>query len=315
MSEAYFRFRSNYLNGTVDVSVILPNPFLGHDPEKFYNSKKKYPVVWLLHGGSETYADWITYTSAARLAIFRGAIFVAPTIPNSDFMNQPLVGEGYPIVDFFFHELMPFVYNWLPVSDDPAQNFLVGDSMGAEAAWRYGLLRPDAFACIAPIGKQPCDYRYLETYRGMTAREFAREAKKGVIPAAYGPEGGGLHVKELNNICKFEMVGDFLDSIENTMVRFEEAAEKGGLPNFYVVGDRNDTNLAAFQKHVEQMGTESVSFDLIEKTVDDTEFSEIALEKFMDFVGLENVGTEDKSVPILPGVHPFEDETIGRVLH
>lgn len=316
MSEYFVKLRSNYLNGTIDLSIIMPNPLLAFDPEKFYNSKEKFPVIWLFHGGSETYADWITYTAVARQAIYKNAIILAPTLPNSDFINQPLVGEGYPFYDFFYHELMPFVYNWFPASDDPQKNFLVGDSMGAEAAWRYGLLKPDSFGCIAPIGKRPCDYSYLEAYRQMSTVEFVRMAKSNGILAAYGPGGSLLHNREINNIRKYDTVGDFLDSIENTMARFDEAAKKGALPKVYLAGEKTNVNLKAFEQHVGQIGAKGITFEWVDPQADVMDFNELAFEMFLNFVGLENIEDPKKGKPPhMPGVHDFPEGTPGRTMH
>ncbi|MBD5546744.1 MAG: hypothetical protein HDQ97_05035 [Lachnospiraceae bacterium] len=313
MSEYFVKLRSNYLDGTVDLNIIMPNPFVGHKPERFYNSGKKFPVLWLLHGGEDTYADWITYSSVPRLGIWKNTIIVAPSVPNSDFINQPLVGEGYKFYDFFYHELMPFIYNWFPASSDPARNFLAGNSMGCEAVWRYGLLNPGTFGCIAPLGQAPNDYRHLEEYRDMCRDDFRKMAGEKYILSAYGEKGQRLRMREINNICKYATVGDFLDSMENTMARFDEAAKDGRLPRIYLPG--NATEMADFKKHTEDLGVTNITFDLSDKPSYNTDFWENAVEDFMDFAGLENVEKNDGSAPIKTGSNDFEDEENGITLH
>lgn len=300
MSEYNIKFRSNYLQGNADLTVIVPNPFVGDEPEPFYSSGKKYPVLWLFHGGSDTYADWISYTTVPRLAIERNTIIIAPEAPNSDFMNQPKVGEGYPYYDFFNKELMPFIYNWFPASSDPMDNFLAGNSMGCDAVWRYGLLKPDLFACIAPLGSQPLDYRYLEQYRSMSDVEFRQYAANSKIPSAYGAESTAMKQREINNICKYPAVHEFLDSIENTMLRFEEAAAGGKLPKVFLIGGTAERNpqLARFKEKVEDMNIKDITFDLVNAATYHSEFWENAVEKFMEFVGLHRVESAETGVTL-----------------
>ena len=57
MSHISFDFRSAYLRKSNTVHMILPDlPSVGprfSDPKEFYGSGKKYPVLWVLHGGSD----------------------------------------------------------------------------------------------------------------------------------------------------------------------------------------------------------------------------------------------------------------------
>jgi putative tributyrin esterase len=288
----------------------MPNPFLGHDPESFYVSGKKYPVLWLLHGEYGTLDDWLTYTYVPRLGVWRNTIIVAPEAPNSDFMNQPHVGEGYAYMDFFFHELMPFIYHWFPASDKPENNFLAGCAMGCGAAWRYGLSRPDAFGAIAPIGASPPDYGYLEPYRSLGGAEFRKRAQD---PASVGSLAT-LRARELNAICKYATVGDFLDSIENTMPRFHEAMAKGRLPKVYLPGETGDLCLARFQELIQASGTGGIKFDLWDEDAHSPSFLEKAVERFMDFAGLAEVESREPGLPILCGVHDLDDK-IGITVH
>jgi len=317
VSECYIKLRSNYLDGIIDLAVILPNPFVGHNPKNFYSSGEKYPVLWLLHGGSETSADWITYSSAPRLAVWRNTIIVAPSMPNGDFINQPRMGEGYRFFDFFYGELMPFIYNWLPASDDPAKNFLAGNSMGCEAVWRHGLQNPDAFGCIAPLGDKPCDYSCLEGFRSMTGEEFRDLTSDGSVTIGGGSEKISLRRREINNISKYPTVGAFLDSIENTMARFNEAVLTGKLPNvFFPYGatERESEN-AAFAKQLTEIGISIIKTEYFDEPVGCMSFWEKALEKFVDYVGHEPIEKNDGSLPIMTGANDVPDDSCGITIH
>lgn len=292
MSEIFMKFRSNYLAGTTDVTIITPNPPIEANPDGFYESDKKYPVLWVFHGGYATFADWITYTNIARLAIQYNFILVAPNEPNQDFMNQPYVGEGFNYYDFFLKELMPWVYNTLPASKDPMKNYLAGNSMGTATTWQYGLLHPELFGYIAPLCNQPLDYRYLEPYRDMKYYEFREYAKNNHIPAAYGLFGAKMHTKELNAICKYPTVGDYLDSIENTWPRFEEAAKEGRLPQHIFLpcgSEKRDQKIAEFRRLCDDLGVKNITFDYHDEFTHHADFWERSIAKFIEFIGLEKV--------------------------
>lgn len=307
MSEYRIKLRSNYLDGTANLNVIMPNPFVGHDPERFYRSGKKYPVLWLLHGGEGRMDDWITYSTVPRLGVWRNTIIIAPEAPNTDFMNQEHVGEGYRYTDFFFHELMPYVYHWFPASDRREDNFLVGNDMGGNAAWRFGILHPEAFGGIAPINCTPPDYRFLEQYRTMTCAEFCQWA--GITPI-----GRNLGRRLLNTIRKYATVGDFLDSIENTMPRFLSAAQEDALPPVYLPYRQGDPRCEEFRVKVEQAEYKNIYFHAFDSQTAGGELLENAVEQFMNYVGLEEVESKQKGLPILCGVHDLDD-AVGITIH
>ena len=57
-------FYSRYLGNGHHVSIILPDsPWGPREAVKpFYESGKKYKVLWLLHGTSGDHSDWVRYT-------------------------------------------------------------------------------------------------------------------------------------------------------------------------------------------------------------------------------------------------------------
>lgn len=308
MSEFNIKLRSKYLSGVANVTVITPNPLEDSSPEDFYSSSKKYPVLWMLHGGRGCLADWITYNAVPRYAAERNVILVAPSAHNSDFNNQPEVGEGYYFYDFFIKELMPFIYNWFPASDKAEDNLISGNSMGAAATWRYGLMHPERFGYIAPLCNQPLDYSFLEKYRDLSNVEFRELSKKEKIPTAYGIDQGHIHTKELQLVCRYPTVNDFLNSIENTLPKFDDAAAKGKLPKIFLCGSEEKSwgsGMSRFKNHVEELGISNVTFNLYDPEnessksnesstlqrpvigVHNSPFWEQSVEQFLEFAGIK----------------------------
>ena len=279
---------SKILAGPVDVNIILPNPHvLTGDPQTFYSSQKKYRVLWLMHGGNCDCNSWISYTNLVRYVNGRDLIVVMPTGLNTDFANHVQFTDGFMMTDFFFEELMPFVYGWLPASREREDNFLAGYSMGGAAAWMLGLYRPECFAKIFPLGSPPKDYTFLEPYRTWSAAKFREEALGNPkrFPAGYGDPKAGIHLKEVNMITKYPAVGDYLDSYEHTWDRVREAVQSGALPEVYLLcdtGERTYPKVKQFQECAEAWNCPKLHFEYTDKGLNEYAFCDDVLPRVLE---------------------------------
>jgi putative tributyrin esterase len=292
MSEFSIHLRSSVLAGPMELCVVTPAPRAGAGAREFYESGKRYKVLWLLHAGMGDCRDWLRYTSVARFAEEREVLLVMPSGLNSDFANHPEFADGYNYSDFFFEELMPFVHNWLPASPKGEDNFVAGYSMGAAASWMYGLARPEAIGGIAPVGSPPKDYSFMEPHRGMPSGEFRAKAlaDNKAFPTAYGDPASGIKPKEVNTIAKYPSVGAFLDSAEHTWDRFGEAVKAGRLPKTYLpcgTDDRMYQKVLRFRAHAEGLGARGITYDFVEGAGSGFGFCESILPKMLAFFGIE----------------------------
>jgi putative tributyrin esterase len=291
MSEYSVNLKSKILAGPTDLSVILPSPQGDDSPKEFYSSRKKYKVLWLLHGGMGDRKDWLNNTSIARFAQERRVILVIPNALNSDFANHPQFADGYNFSDFFFEELMPFIYNWFPASAEPKDNFIAGFSMGGAAAWMYGLSHPEKFNAIAPLSSAPRNYIYLEQYRDLSSNEFkdAVMADRQSFPSGYGNPKNGMLMKEINMVAKYPTVGDFLDSDECTWERFREVAVSNHLPRIYIAcgtEDRSYKKLQNFKQFAEELGVNKIVYDFVAGQGHSFELWNDVIPRMMDFFGI-----------------------------
>ena len=292
MSEYTINLRSSILAGPTDFSVIVPGPQIGENAQEFYGSGKKYKVLWLLHAGSSDRHDWLRRTNVSRFAEDREVIVVMPNALNSDFANHPQFADGYYFSDFFFDELMPFVYNWFPASDAAKDNFVSGFSMGAAGAWMYGLYRPDRFGGVAPISSALRSYTFLELYRDMASSEFRAVAlaDRTAFPSGYGNPKSGIHLKEINMIAKYATVGDFLDSYEHTWDRFREVVAAGTLPRIYLAcgtEDRSYQKILQFKQYAEELGATGITYDFTHGEGGGFGFCDYILPRMMDFFDIK----------------------------
>lgn len=295
MSEFAINLKSSILSGPTDLSVLVPGPQVGASAKEFYRAQKKYKVLWLLHAGKGDRHDWLRNTTISHLVSGREVIAVIPNALNSDFANHPHFAHGYNFSDFFFEELMPFIYNWFPASDDPRDNFLAGFSMGGAATWMYGLQYPEKFAAIAPLSSAPKTYSFLEPCRELTAAEFRAKAKADprAFPAQSGNPEAGIHRKEINMIGKYATIGDFLDSSEHTWDRFCEIAAAGRLPRIYLPcgtscgpTDRSYERVFKFKEAADKLGVTDIVYDFVPGYGHSFEFWQHILPKVLEFFAI-----------------------------
>lgn len=216
MALVRMNFESIYLNNNHEIGMILPD--VKRDgpltPKEFFESGKKYKVLWLLHGTYGDYSDWIRKSNIERYASERDLIVVMPSGLNANYANwDNAFGMGYQMYDYFLKELMPMVYNWFPASDKREDNYIAGLSMGGMGALLFGVNHPDKFAGVASLSAPAFNLHKLdpesgsffnvkdrrframvenaggeEAYRNTVENVWdllPKQAKKGVLPAIY----------------------------------------------------------------------------------------------------------------------------------
>ncbi len=158
-----FNFESKYLRGNTELTVILPDRARTVDSAVFYQSDKRYKVLWLLHGTFGDNTDWVRKSMIEQYASELDLIVVMPNSMNSEYQDWPLSMKGYAPRTFFFDELMPMVHAWLPASDKREDNFIAGLSMGGDGALKYALMYPQRFAAVASLSAEPCEWDGVAT--------------------------------------------------------------------------------------------------------------------------------------------------------
>lgn len=145
-----------------DVIVILP-------PSYDRQRDRLYPVVYALHGFSNTAQGWVDkfhIVDASQTAFARGTpemILVIPSAENAFggafFSNSPTTGN---FQNFVADELVAYIDNHYRSIARPEGRGLMGHSMGGYGTARIGMQRPGRFGalylmspcCLAPLGTQ-----------------------------------------------------------------------------------------------------------------------------------------------------------------
>src|SRR2546422_3638293 len=174
------QFQSKLVNATLPYNVILP-------PDYRTSSTTRYPVLYLFHGLTGHYSDWVTKTNVADYAAQYRMIVVMPdsaTVPNDKY-------ESY-----ILKELIPDVQKRYRTIETRYGRGIAGLSMGGYGALKFGLKSPESFTfaaslsgALAPATWTDDDWKNLKSIRDS-------------VFAVFGPIGSETRRK--NDI--FEMV-------------------------------------------------------------------------------------------------------------
>ncbi len=144
-------FRSETLKRAVTVNVILPL-------ERF---RGPYPTLYLLHGLTDNYNGWLSYTRIRLWAEESGLAVVMPSGENSFYMDI-LVKDGC-LGDFGAYvgwELVEVTREAFPLSHKREDTFIAGLSMGGFGACRNALKYWDTFGKAAILSGALHFYEY-----------------------------------------------------------------------------------------------------------------------------------------------------------
>ncbi|MGH8491502.1 MAG: alpha/beta hydrolase [Moraxellaceae bacterium] len=132
---------SALLNRAAGVRALLPASYAA-------NPTKRYPVIYLFHGGGGSYADWTTWGNIEALTASLDVIVIMPDGGKgswySDFDNFGLAGapqwERFEIT-----QLIPWVDANLRTQASRSGRAIAGLSMGGYGAMSYAARHPDLF--------------------------------------------------------------------------------------------------------------------------------------------------------------------------
>lgn len=136
------QLRSELIGARLPYNVILPS-----DYDK---TNRRYPTLYLLHGLTGHYTDWLVRTNLAEYAALYPIVIVMPeggdgwytdsaTAPNEKYESY-LVKELIPDVDQRFRTLR-----------DRRARAIAGLSMGGYGALKFGLKYPELFSLAASM--------------------------------------------------------------------------------------------------------------------------------------------------------------------
>ena len=158
---SYRWYKSATLGTTRQLLVYTPPGFNG-------NSKIKYPVLYLIHGGSDTEETWTKVGRANFIAdnliakgLAKPMIIVMPygnvrPKPMSDFTNDVV------------NDIIPFIESNYPVLADSKNRAVAGFSVGGGQTLNIGLTNTDKFAYICSYAPYTATEEFQKNFTNWT---------------------------------------------------------------------------------------------------------------------------------------------------
>jgi enterochelin esterase-like enzyme len=135
----YRYYNSSTLGSTRQLLVYTPPNF---------NNKKKYPVLYLIHGGSDTEETWTKVGHANFIAdnliAAHKAVPMIIVMPYGNVRPKPMPDFTKDIIN----DIIPFIESNYPVLTDSKNRALAGFSVGGGQTLNIGLTNTDKFAYI-----------------------------------------------------------------------------------------------------------------------------------------------------------------------
>lgn len=161
---------AGYINGSELKTGKVESKILGTSkeysvylPDGYGNSDKEYPVLYLLHGASDTHKAWAAKGNVQKIAdreIRVGSalpmIIVMPdargvesnnTGKNMGYFNLP----DWSYEDHFFEEFIPYIENTYRVKKEKGSRAIAGLSMGGGGSVVYAMRHPEMFSSASPL--------------------------------------------------------------------------------------------------------------------------------------------------------------------
>lgn len=169
-------YRSDYV-GRKDIALLYPpkapNALSFHKKEKYrLPEDKRFPVLWLLHGGGDDFTAWPLNAMFLRRCERMGLLVVMPTI-------QDFLGYRNELGDFYRQigeELPEFIGNLFPISRKREDKYIAGLSYGGYLAYRIALDHPENYACVGSFSSPlDCESDLRERHAGQSGYPAAEE--------------------------------------------------------------------------------------------------------------------------------------------
>jgi S-formylglutathione hydrolase FrmB len=138
-------FRTPAVTGVTNVRVLLPRGYAAHP-------RRRYPVLYLLHGALDDDTAWTVKGNAERITSRYPVIVVMPSSGTSGgYANWYNGGAGGPPEWETYHidQLLPWIDAHLRTRATRAERAIAGLSMGGFGAISYAARHPDLFAAAA----------------------------------------------------------------------------------------------------------------------------------------------------------------------
>ena len=215
-------------------------------PPDYETSKRKYPVLYLLHGSGDDQAGWVQFGEVLQItdkAIENGLatpmIIVMPDAQSGQKGYFNSFDGKWNYETFFFEEFIPFIEKKYRIRSEKRFRAIAGLSMGGGGAFIYALRHPEMFSSACPLSGVMGELSYDEFYKKNEAnlKELRRETVYN-----YYSNHNALSIIKNQTDANLKSVKWYIDCGDddflfegNSMVHV--ALKKRGIPHEYRVRD------------------------------------------------------------------------------
>lgn len=186
------KFESKLAGKTLPYNVVLPA-----DYTLPANKDARYPVLYLLHGFTGHYTDWLARTRLADYAAKYRLIVVTPEGNNGWYADSASVpADKYE--SYIIKELIPDVARRYRTNESRGGRAVAGLSMGGYGALKFGVKYPEIFALAASMSGAVA----VASYR--SDEELRAGSLRNSIVQTFGPAGSAT--KDANDL--FKLLGE-----------------------------------------------------------------------------------------------------------
>ncbi|GAB4039450.1 alpha/beta hydrolase [Spirosoma jeollabukense] len=170
------------MNRTLRTAVVLP--------ERYKKAKQPLPVLYLLHGGTGSFRDWLTKTPdktlLQRLADQYNLIIVTPEgDPTSYYFDSPLVKTSQ-FETFISKELIDKIDNTYRTVRDRKGRIIAGLSMGGHGAMFISSRHPELYAAAGSMS----GVMNINTATWKVPADFAKSRSENFVKLLGPPKEG-----------------------------------------------------------------------------------------------------------------------------
>lgn len=128
------QFHSHKLELNTSLYVIKPDPF---------KENKDFKVLYLLHGYSGDYTNWVKYTNILKYVEGENLLVVMPSAYNGFYIDRDSSGQYFSFLTEEIYDLINKTFN---INQTPENTFIAGLSMGGYGALKAGLTYPNKYS-------------------------------------------------------------------------------------------------------------------------------------------------------------------------
>jgi S-formylglutathione hydrolase FrmB len=171
------QFKSKLTGKTLPYSVVLPPDY----EQRKRKDQSGYPVLYLLHGLTGHYSDWLAKTKLREYAAQYRLIIVTPEGNDGWYTDSAIVAAD-KYETYILQELMPDVESRFRALKNRQGRAIAGLSMGGYGALKFGVKYPDKFIFAASMSGALDVATRPESYL-----RFKWEAMRVSVEQTFGP--------------------------------------------------------------------------------------------------------------------------------